>query len=260
MSFPFSFNKICLRVTRKCNLSCEFCLVPFSSNSNELSANEILDILSFLKSKLLQAISISGGEPLLRQDIDKILLGAYNLGLSITLTTNGTILSKQHLIALRRSKTRVKVSITGDSDTHNKLAKKEIFNNIDNTIDKLIQYGIEVSLNTLITHQNLKAFKEVIPYALYKGIKRIRFIVFVPRGLGYIHRNKFILPHEQIDYLENELKKLEEYHKDKLSIRYSNYLKKAYIVLEPNGCLIAEGAYEKYDKILFDFNNERWKL
>jgi MoaA/NifB/PqqE/SkfB family radical SAM enzyme len=260
MSCLFSFNKICLRVTGKCNLSCEFCLVPFSRDSNELSANEILDILSFLKRKSLQSISISGGEPLLRQDIDKILLGAYNLGLPITLATNGTILSKQHLIVLCRSKTRVKVSINGDSNTHNELAKKEIFNNIDNNINKLIQYGIEVSLNTLVTRQNLKALKEVILYALYKGIKRIRFIVFVPRGEGYTHRSKFVLSYKQINYLENELKNLEEYYKDKLSICYSNYFKKTYVVLEPNGHLIDEGAYEKYDKILYNFNKEGWNL
>jgi len=255
MNFNYSFNKICLRVTRKCNLSCEFCLTPHSKDSNELSADEFLKILSFLKKKSLRAISISGGEPLLKTDIDKIIIGANNLGLSVTLTTNGTILTKQHIIAIRQSKTRVKVSINGDNYSHNKLANQNVFSTIDHNIDKMIEYGIELSLNTVITSKNFNVFDEVISYAINKGIKRIRFIVFIPRGRGYINSNQFMLSAKQIDYLVNNISNLNEKYKNKLSIRYSDFFKSTYIVLETDGLLVCEKAYEIDDIILHNFNN-----
>lgn len=255
MNFNYSFNKICLRVTRKCNLSCDFCLTPHSKDCNELSADEFLKILSFLKKKSLRAISISGGEPLLKTDIDKIIIGANNLGLSVTLTTNGTILTKQHIIAIHQSKTRVKVSINGDNYSHNKLANQNVFSTIDHNIDKMIEYGIELSLNTVITSKNFNVFDEVISYAINKGIKRIRFIVFIPRGRGYINSNQFMLLAKQIDYLVNNISNLNEKYKNKLSIRYSDFFKSTYIVLETDGLLVCEKAYEIDDIILHNFNN-----
>ena len=72
---------------------------------------------------------------------------------------------------------------------------------------------------------------------------------------GFIKNNQFMLSIKQIDYLTNNILNLKEKYKNKLSIRYSDFFKSTYIVLETDGLLVCEKAYEIDDIILHNFNN-----
>lgn len=75
-----------------CNLRCPFChnmdLVLNSSNYEEISIDTILKFLEERKNKL-EGVAITGGEPLINNDIKALLYEIKNLGFSIKLDTNG---------------------------------------------------------------------------------------------------------------------------------------------------------------------------
>lgn len=82
----------CTLFTCGCNLRCPFChnidLVVNAANQPSMDLNEIL---LFLKDRMgkLEGVAITGGEPLIHDDIDDFLYQIKNLGFPIKLDTNG---------------------------------------------------------------------------------------------------------------------------------------------------------------------------
>jgi len=80
--------------TQGCNLKCPYChnseLIPLESTDNSYFPEE--DIFDFLKmrKKLIDGVSITGGEPLLQPDLIDFIRRLKNDGLLVKLDTNGT--------------------------------------------------------------------------------------------------------------------------------------------------------------------------
>lgn len=78
--------------TQGCNLRCPFChnggLIP-AEGPNLIPQGEVLDSLS-RRSRLLDGVVISGGEPTMQYDLSTFISQVRDLGLSIKLDTNGT--------------------------------------------------------------------------------------------------------------------------------------------------------------------------
>jgi len=143
---------VTIRVTKACNLRCLQCYsVSGEKLKDELSFEEIKDIID--QSKELGAVRIffTGGEPFIKPDILKILKYADDNNFAIYISTNGTLLNKnivKSLNSLKHLRT-LQISIDGLEKTHDtirsikgtfnkaitstKLIKKE-FNNKDTKI------------------------------------------------------------------------------------------------------------------------------
>ena len=83
-------------VTHRCNLKCRHCYAdagqPFY---NELSTEEGMDVIDQLVECGKPLLFISGGEPLMRNDIFKILSESVKKGMRVILSTNGTLIDER---------------------------------------------------------------------------------------------------------------------------------------------------------------------
>jgi len=75
-------------LTNRCNLKCRYCDV-WKLNSEELPTDTVLSMVDELKNLGTKFISFTGGEPLLRKDIDEILSHCKTNGLYASLNSNG---------------------------------------------------------------------------------------------------------------------------------------------------------------------------
>lgn len=87
-------------ITRRCNLLCEYCHMEGEDKrkgdfSNEMSVDEITRIVRIATTLGVSRVKLTGGEPLMREDIADIVKGiSVLLGLSdLSMTTNGTMLA-----------------------------------------------------------------------------------------------------------------------------------------------------------------------
>lgn len=75
-----------------CNLNCSYCDTKYANDQNAvyelLSAQEILDYLNECK---VVNVTLTGGEPLLQKDIDRLINLLLNRGYSVEIETNGSI-------------------------------------------------------------------------------------------------------------------------------------------------------------------------
>lgn len=119
-----------LAVTDRCNLRCVYCMPP--EGVPHLDQGEILtyeEIIRFLKVAVRAGISkvrLTGGEPLVRRDVDRLVaeIACLRPSLDLSLTTNGTLLAPRAEQLAAAGLKRVNVSIDSlDPDTYRRLTR-----------------------------------------------------------------------------------------------------------------------------------------
>ncbi|MBN1362274.1 MAG: radical SAM protein [Sedimentisphaerales bacterium] len=89
-----------LQVTQRCNLSCAHCSAKFAALSGELNTSDWTAIIGALQDLGTAYLGFTGGEPLLRQDLEKLIAAADDRSVTI-LFTNGFELSSERARALK---------------------------------------------------------------------------------------------------------------------------------------------------------------
>jgi MoaA/NifB/PqqE/SkfB family radical SAM enzyme len=92
---PFRPLMVKIKLLWACNLACEMCDYWRMGGSQALTYAQVASLLDELAGLGCQKVHLSGGEPALRQDLADIVAYARKRKLRITLTTNGTLLSRQ---------------------------------------------------------------------------------------------------------------------------------------------------------------------
>ena len=156
------FEYLRISVTDRCNYRCSYCMpaeifnkdYSYIKQNKILSYEEIIQISSILKKVGLKKIRITGGEPLLRKNIDKLIhklkteVGTEH----VSMTTNGSLLTDEKLNILKSSGLD---SLTLSLDTLNsdKIIKingtKKQFD-LDKVLQGIEKYFGKVKTNTVV--------------------------------------------------------------------------------------------------------------
>ena len=174
-----------ISVTDKCNFRCTYCMPKEIFNSKYkylnkeklLSFDEIVHIVKIFKNFGVEKIRLTGGEPLLRKEIEKLIEKIANVGFKdITLTTNGALLSKKAQILKDAGLNRVTVSLDSLND-----ATFQKMNDVKFPVKKVLE-GIEkaheVGLGPIKVNMVVK-----------KGVNELEILPMV----NYFHKTPFIL-------------------------------------------------------------------
>ena len=141
-------------VTRKCNYRCAGCNVWKEQDQGELSAADIKKGLDILKNLGIVELVISGGDPLLRDDIGEIIDYATKLFVT-TVYDNGSMAAKK--IDLLRKVDFVAISIDSLDEAKNDEIKNVpgAWKRAMETVETLHNKGINVSVTPTISQKNL---------------------------------------------------------------------------------------------------------
>lgn len=115
---PAAIATAYLHVTHRCNLQCIGCYsrVPGERCASNLSLEELGRVVSVLRELGVERLVISGGEPLLRDDLPELAAHAKACGVhEVVVLTNGTLVDARRLEALAPSVDVMSVSIDGAS-------------------------------------------------------------------------------------------------------------------------------------------------
>ena len=156
-------------VTRKCNYCCEGCNVWREQDTKELSTDEIKRGLDILRELGVIDVVISGGNPLLREDINEIIEYASRFFIT-TVYDNGSMAAEK--IDALRNADFVAISIDSLDPRKNDHIKgvKGAWKKAMQTVEKLHMEGIRVSVTPTISQFNLYEIIDFTNYFLQKGI------------------------------------------------------------------------------------------
>jgi MoaA/NifB/PqqE/SkfB family radical SAM enzyme len=156
-------------VTRRCNYRCAGCNVWKEQDSRELSAAEIIKGLDILKDTGIMELVLSGGDPLLRDDIGEIIKHASKLFVT-TVYDNGSMAAKK--IDLLRNVDFVAISIDSLNEEKNDAIKEVAgsWRTAMNTVETLHKEGVSVAVTPTISQKNLYEIVDITNYFTGKGI------------------------------------------------------------------------------------------
>ncbi len=183
-----------ISVTDRCNMRCRYCMPRehFDKNhvylpkSDILSFEEIVRVVEALLPAGLRKVRLTGGEPLIRKDLHKLIRQLRELSpeLDIALTTNAHLLSKSIQRLKQAGLSRITVSLDAiDVDVYQAMGDTTSTpDSIIESIDKTLALGIPVKVNTVIQ----KGINEdqVMPLISQMGSRNvpIRFIEYMDVG------------------------------------------------------------------------------
>ncbi|BBL62319.1 GTP 3',8-cyclase MoaA [Methanobrevibacter arboriphilus] len=164
-----------LSITNRCNINCLYChhdgMMP---SNNEMTSDEIFQILKIAKTLGVEKIRFSGGEPLIRKDIVEIIEKTASLNFKdISITTNGILLAKYAEDLFNAGLTRVNVSFdTLDSETYKKITTKNYLKEAKKGVLKAVEVGLNpVKLNMVVMKNiNDNEVMEMFEFAKDNGL------------------------------------------------------------------------------------------
>lgn len=143
-----------ITLTNRCNVNCIYCHHDgMRSSKNEMTPDEIYKICQIAKRIGVRKIRLSGGEPLIRKDIVKIISKISSIGFNdISITTNGILLEKYAKDLKEAGLDRVNVSLdTLNPETYEFITKKDYLEAAKRGILKSVEVGLyPVKINMVI--------------------------------------------------------------------------------------------------------------
>ena len=210
-------------ITYRCPLHCAFCYNPTDyadHTKNELNTDEWIKVLRDARKMGALQLGISGGEPLLRDDIEDIVTEANQLGYYSNLITSGVGLTEKRIDAFK----------AGGLD-HIQLSMHDITEEISNFVTdtktfKLKQKvaamikdrGYPMVLNVVIHRYNIGHIKEILEMAEKLGADYVELANTQYYGWSLINRNQLMPTKEQIDEAEKITNEFREYIGNKMKI------------------------------------------
>jgi MoaA/NifB/PqqE/SkfB family radical SAM enzyme len=156
-------------ITRRCNYRCRGCNVWREQDQRELSAEDIKRGLDILKNLGIVEIVFSGGNPLLREDIDEIIEYASRFFVT-TVYDNGSMAAEK--IEALRNVDFVAISIDSLDAAKNDYIKgvEGAWRKAVEAVETLHSEGINVSVTPTISQLNLYEIVDITNYFSQKGI------------------------------------------------------------------------------------------
>lgn len=174
---------IWLEITRRCNLECKHCFVEGGeARENELSIKDIYNLLDEFRRKNVFCLVITGGEPLLHEEILSIVQYAKKLNIIVALVTNGVLLTEEIIKQLPTDNFRLTISIDG-LQSHSKLRGGIKAEKLLNKLLILKRYRVPCNVSITMNRENLIELEQLFLWLIKKEIP-FHTIPFTPIGRG----------------------------------------------------------------------------
>lgn len=178
-----------LYLTNSCNMRCPHCYMNAGqAEENELSTQEILDILKAYRENEGVDVKLTGGEIALRKDLLEITKYGTEIGLHMELLTNGTLWTKEEIRQISPYITVVQISVDGyDEEENAKVRGKGNFQKALKAIHKFALSGVKVHVAITASYSKDLASKadKYAQFArnLKEQYKDFNLEVFIATGL-----------------------------------------------------------------------------
>ena len=174
-----------INITLRCNLSCSMCTTCYEVQ-DELSTQEILDVIDQAALWGVRVLNPLGGEPFVRTDLEDILLHAARKDFHITLTTNGTLITWERAARLARippEKLHMSFSLDGLWDAHDAIRGPGNFERTMQGYRQLRRADADarnprrkILANTLVHAQNLHELPAMLDKLAEEGFDGVQLL------------------------------------------------------------------------------------
>ena len=161
-----NFHVVNYHITNRCNYHCTYCFGKFNGQTDPSIADAkrvIRNIADYFTQNNIKdgRINFAGGEPTLYEHLDELIDYASSLGLSVSIVTNGSLLTPERICSWQGKVSCIGISIDSIDDTTNIAIGRCCKNKVVDLphwaeLAKVIhECGIHLKINTVVSSLNL---------------------------------------------------------------------------------------------------------
>ena len=210
-------------LTFACPVQCSYCSNPLelsASRKNELSTEEWIRVMRQARKLGAVQLGFSGGEPLVRTDLEELVVEAKSLGYYINLITSSIGLTAEKITTLKGAGLgHIQISFQGSNRESNKLlGGTDSFDHKVAMTKEVIKQELPLGLNFVLHRQNMHQVKEFLTMAQSLGAEFVELANCQYYGWG-LHNREHLLPsQEQLIDAERVTNEFREQHKGDMDI------------------------------------------
>ncbi|MCS7385387.1 MAG: radical SAM protein [archaeon GB-1867-005] len=168
--------------TYNCNLNCTHCYIKGRS-SNEINTENAMRLISQVAEIMPRHFSISGGEPLTRKDIFKLLEACQSYMLNTSIVTNGMLLGEAEAEKLAKLDIHVYISLdAATKETASLIRGVKAWNSALKAIKNMSKAGVKFSTIMTITPENYLEAGKFVELSAEVKASHASLIPMIPSG------------------------------------------------------------------------------
>ncbi len=193
-AFGRSFLDLRVSVTRRCNFSCVYChneglgriSRPGDPHPEEIEPAEIERVVRVARDLGVESLHFTGGEALVRQDLEEIIARCAPHIPQVSLTTNGSMLAARALGLKRAGLRRVNVSMDAVHPEAFRQIRGAEIQPVLRGIERALEVGlVPLKINMVVMRQTLPYIPQMLDYVSRGNGLVLQLIQFMPELVGH---------------------------------------------------------------------------
>lgn len=191
-----------LELTYRCPLHCVYCSNPteFAHTGDELGTDDWIRVLREARALGSVQLGLSGGEPLLRDDLEQIVSEAHALGFYINLITSGVGLNESRIGALKAAGLdHIQLSFQDSTRKMNDFLSSTRTFDLKSQVAALIKrYDYPMVLNVVLHRHNIDHVEQILDMAQQMGAEYVELANTQYYGWAWLNRAQLMPSREQV--------------------------------------------------------------
>ena len=191
-----------LELTYRCPLHCVYCSNPteFAHTGDELGTDDWIRVLREARALGAVQLGLSGGEPLLRDDLEQIVGEAHALGFYINLITSGVGLNESRIGALKAAGLdHIQLSFQDSTRQMNDFLSSTRTFDLKSQVAALIKrYDYPMVLNVVLHRHNIDHVGQILDMAQQMGAEYVELANTQYYGWAWLNREQLMPSREQV--------------------------------------------------------------
>jgi PqqA peptide cyclase len=200
-----------LELTYRCPLHCVFCYNPteFAHTGPELGTADWLRVLREARALGAVQLGLSGGEPLVRADLETLVAEAHRLGFYINLITSGVGLTEARIRALKLAGLdHIQLSFQDSTRELNDFLSSTRTFELKSQVAALIrQYDYPMVLNVVLHRLNIDHVEQILAMAEALGAQYVELANTQYYGWAWLNRAQLLPSRAQLERAEQALQR-----------------------------------------------------
>jgi PqqA peptide cyclase len=203
MPAPKPFTLIA-ELSYRCPLHCPYCSNPLdignSSYRDELETSDWIRAFGQARGLGVLQLALTGGEPMLRRDLEELCAGAREAGLYSSLITAGTLFTRERAQELKAAGLdHVQISIQSpNAEENDRIAGNRSFEKKIAAARAARELDFPLTINCVLHRQNLDRIEELLDLTLELGAQRLELANTQYYGWAVLNQEALLPTWEQL--------------------------------------------------------------
>src|SRR5207244_1430566 len=232
-----------LELTYRCPLHCVYCYNPtnFAHTGPELPTADWIRVLREARALGAVQLGLSGGEPLVREDLEPLVAEAHALGFYINLITSGVGMSEARMRALKAAGLdHIQLSFQDSTRELNDFLSSTRTFELKSRVAALIrQHGYPMVLNVVLHRLNIDHVGEILELAEAMGAEYVELANTQYYGWAWLNRERLLPSRAQLERAEGVTQRFRERLGNRMQIYF---VVPDYFETRPKACMSGLGS------------------